>query len=178
MYKDPQKQKQAAREAQARFKASKKVLPQNQAKNKVLPKNGVIEPKKDVQDTPQSTNLGNTQPVIPSKVIPKAVIPAFTGRPARRIPTSEVINRVKEWPDVELPFDPEVDANNTIGWSDIMQLDRSVIDAVYRTSKALWNTRGSEPGSAGDDVLLRLRRAAGYQFRINNGAKLRCKGYL
>jgi hypothetical protein len=69
--------------------------------------------------------------------------------------------------DVVLPVDPQIKDNNDYGWQDILNLPGAVIDECYRQAKAV-----------GDSILLRLRRAAGYQARVNNGAKLRCGGYL
>lgn len=62
MYKDKEKQREANRLAQARFKA----------KNAGITENPIIEPKNNAVNASGLTMSGNTQPVIPS-VIPKYI---------------------------------------------------------------------------------------------------------
>lgn len=61
----------------------------------------------------------------------------------------------------ELPVDELITANAGIGWPDVMALDREVVDEVYRVSSYV-----------GDDVLLRLVRAAGYAKRTGRRSRL------
>ena len=57
-------------------------------------------------------------------------------------------------PDVKLPEDDIIPANNEIDWQDVLNLPRDLIDEVYRVSKLLW-------GIQDENILLRLRRLAG-----------------
>ena len=54
----------------------------------------------------------------------------------------------------ELPRDEVISCNSGIGWSDVMAMSRSDIDYVY-----------GEWRKVGGDILLRLRRSAGYWQR-------------
>ena len=59
-------------------------------------------------------------------------------------------------PPVPLPDDPIIACNAAIGWGDVLAMPPDRIALAYRTSRALPE----------DDVLLRLRRAAGYYRRV------------
>ena len=59
-------------------------------------------------------------------------------------------------PPVPLPDDPIIACNAVIGWADVLAMPQDRIDITYHTSRVL----------PGDDVLLRLRRAAGYYRRV------------
>lgn len=120
MYKDKAKQRQANREAQARFKAKK-------ADSEILAQNRALQ---NARGCSVLDNLSNTRPVIPQKVIPGS----------------------NTLPD--LPKDEILACNQHVTWSDVLKLSRDTIDTVYNTHKAI-----------GDDILLRLKRAAGYGMR-------------
>lgn len=88
--------RKANREAQARFKA----------KNKGIVQKPIIGPIKDAQDCAGSTMSGNTQPVIPLKVIPtvipEQVIPSNTRKLYRTFEdlspdTQAEIMRINQW---------------------------------------------------------------------------------
>ena len=53
-----------------------------------------------------------------------------------------------------LPDDDVIACNETIGWDDVLAMTKSQVDYVYRAWQAV-----------GDNVLLRMRRAAGYWRR-------------
>jgi len=54
-----------------------------------------------------------------------------------------------------LPADPVLDCNQGITWSDVLAMSREDIDYVYKAWRVI-----------GDDILLRLKRAAGYHKRV------------
>jgi len=71
MYQDKDRQREANKKAQARFKAKKQGIAENQ----------VIPAKKNAPELNMINELGNTRPVIPPKVIPEIpceVIPSNT----------------------------------------------------------------------------------------------------
>ena len=54
-----------------------------------------------------------------------------------------------------LPDDDVIACNADVGWPDVLAMTKSQIDYVYRAWQAV-----------GDNVLLRLKRAAGYWRRL------------
>jgi len=54
-----------------------------------------------------------------------------------------------------LPADPDIACNEGITWADVLAMSRADIDYVYKAWQAI-----------GDNLLLRLKRAAGYHKRV------------
>jgi hypothetical protein len=54
-----------------------------------------------------------------------------------------------------LPDDDVIACNKDITWTDVLAMTKADIDYVYKTWQAI-----------GDDILLRLKRAAGYHRRV------------
>lgn len=65
------------------------------------------------------------------------------------------VGQISTCPGFGFPEDPVILANSEIGWSDILAMPRVRIDEAYWVHRAV-----------GGDVLLRLRRAAGYFRRV------------
>ena len=73
-------------------------------------------------------------------------------RDEKRDVTASVTASVTDLP--ALPGDEVIACNADVGWPDVLAMSKDHIDYVYRTWQA-----------AGDSILLRLRRAAGYHRR-------------
>jgi hypothetical protein len=68
----------------------------------------------------------------------------------------KTVTRVtKQYQLPALPNDEVIACNKDITWADILAMTKVDIDYVYKTWRAI-----------GDDILLRLKRAAGYHRRV------------
>jgi hypothetical protein len=127
MYKDRAKQREADRERQRRYRASKSEKSLKQP----------ISVKTEAVESPTIDEVCHAHTKLPSQSV--------TGVTELKGVTV---------PDMPLPEDNTLECNADITWDDVLRLSRNRIDEIYQVWYAV-----------GGDILLRLKRAAGYYKR-------------